>query len=95
MVAGGLFVCVAPAWHVVVLWHAGFVDRGGAVPSCSRMAVGVEVCRWVPSPCKSRNGCFNILVILFHQVDPDFEEECLEFQPSVSMGKSLLLVFVW
>lgn len=33
-------------------------------------------------------------MILFHQVDPDFEEECLEFQPSVSMGESLL-IFTW
>lgn len=41
-----------------------------------------------PGPGES-NGCFNFLMILFHQVDPDFEEECLEFQPSVSIGKRL------
>lgn len=28
-------------------------------------------------------------MILSHQVDPDFEEECLEFQPPVSMGQRL------
>lgn len=43
---------------------------------------------------RKRCGCFNFLTILFHQVDPDFEEECLEFQPPVSMDRSLL-VFVW
>lgn len=92
LVAGGLFVCVAPVWPVVVLWHAGFVDRGGTAPQLSQDGCrSGSLLQMGPSPCESQNGCFNILMILFHQVDPDFEEECLEFQPSVSMGKSLLV----
>lgn len=33
-------------------------------------------------------------VILFHQVNPDYEEDDLECQPSVSIGKSIILPLI-
>lgn len=37
-------MCVVLMWRVLLLWHAGFVNRGkGQVLSCSKMFTGLDV----------------------------------------------------